>query len=204
MQKINYIAILALIAGLSLMMSGCKSSKVVPVSVTDKKEMPKQTGMPAEVEVVLPCSGIDSDVDFLRVTGMGTSKDRTMAKDRAYQGALSNLASKLAGVMSMDNMKVGVSTNADGEDFHDKMVTVSKEIAQANVSGYRTTCEKFTVNTENSSYNCYVQIEFGKQKMVKQMYDAMSNDKMLRADYDFDRYMRAFDKDLKEYENTHK
>jgi len=204
MQKINYLVTFALAVGLSLTMSGCKSSKVAPVSVTDKKEMQKQTGMPAEVEVVFPCSGIDSDIDFLRETGKGKSKDRTMAKDRAYQEALSNLASKLAAVMSKEDMRVGVSTNADDEDFHDKMVDVSKKIAQANVSGYRTACEKYTVNTADDSYNCYVLIEFGKQKLVKQMYDTMSNDKMLRADYDFDRYMRAFDKDLKEYENTHK
>jgi len=204
MNKIKYLAIAVLTLCLSYALSGCKSSQPVPVAITDTKEIPKQTGVPAEVEVVFPCSGIDSDEDFIRVTGTGKSKDRTMAKDRAYQDALSHLADKLAGVSSMENMKVGVSTNADGEEFHDKQVTVSKRIAEANVSGYRTACEKFTMNTQDNSYNCYVLIEFGKQKIVKQMYDEASKEKMLRADYDFDRYMQDFDKDLKEYENTHK
>jgi hypothetical protein len=112
---------------------------------------------------------------------------------------------QLRGVMSRENKDAAVSTKADGdEDFHDKMVPVSKGIAEANVSGYRTACEEFTVNNGGGSYNCYVLVEFGKQKLVKQLYDAMSNNKMLQADYDFDRYMCAFDKDLKEYENTHK
>jgi hypothetical protein len=188
------------------LITGCRSSKkaAVPVSVTDQKEMKSQFNAPAEVEITFPCSGIDSDEEFLRVNGTGTSKDRTMAKDRAYQGALANLASKLEGVMSMENQRVGVSTNADGEEFHDKMVAVSKLIAKANVSGYRVSCEKYTQTPGNPSYNCYVTIEFGKQKVVKQLYEALNKEKLLKADYDFDRYMKEFEKDLEKYEESHK
>jgi hypothetical protein len=198
------IAVMALLA--SVLVTACKSTKNVtkPVSVTDQKEMPKQVGIPAEVEITFPCSGIDSDESFLRVNGTGKSKDRAMAKDRAYQNALAHLADKLQGVMGMENTKVGVSTNADGEEFHDKMVTVSKLIAKANVSGYRTSCEKYTVDTQDGAYNCYVTIEFGKQKVVKQLYEALNNEKLLKADYDFDRYLKAFDTDLKEYEKSNK
>ena len=186
------------------MATGCTTSKgtTAPVSVTNQREMPQRLNVPAEVEVIFPCSGIDSDEEFLRVNGTSKSKDRTMAKDRAYQAALANLASKLAGVMAMENQRVAVSVNADGEEFHDKMVTVSKLIAKANVSGYRTSCEKFTV--QDGAYNCYVTIEFGKQKIVKQIYEVLNNDKLLKADYDFDRYMKAFEKDLEEYEKANK
>ncbi|MDL2305478.1 hypothetical protein LJC72_09105 [Bacteroides sp. OttesenSCG-928-D19] len=199
--KIAVVAIFAM-----LITAGCGSSKssTSAVSVTDQKEMAKQLQMQAEVEITFPCSGIDSDEDFLRVNGTGKSKDRTMAKDRAYQSALANLASKLAGVMSMENQRVGVSTNADGEEFHDKMVAVSKLIAKANVSGYRTSCEKYTMSPQDASYNAYVTIEFGKQKIVKQAFEALNKEKMLKADYDFDRYMEAFEKDLEEYEKTNK
>jgi hypothetical protein len=200
----NVLSYVAVIAVAAIITAGCGGSKASSVSVTDKKEMKKQLGVPAEVEITFPCSGIDSDLEFLRIGGTGNSKDRTMCKDRAYQNALANLASKLAGVMAMENMKVGVSVNADGEEFHDKVVTVSKLIAKADVTGYRTSCEKYTVDPQNGSYNCYITIEFGKQKVVKQMYDAMSEEKLLKADYDFDRYMKAFEKDLKEYEETHK
>jgi hypothetical protein len=188
-----------------LIITGCRTSKkTTSVSVTDKKEMAKKLDAPAEVEITFPCSGIDSDEDFLRVNGMGTSTDHTMAKDRANQEALANLASKLAGVMAMENQRVAVSINADGEEFHDKMVTVSKLIAKANVASYRVACEKYTRTPDNASQNCYVTIEFGKQKLVKQLYDALNNEKLLKADYDFDRYMKAFEKDLKEYEESQK
>jgi hypothetical protein len=198
------IALAAIVAG--LLLSACGSSKKAAqgVSVTNKKEMAKQLNAQAEVEVTFPCSGIDSDEEFLRVNGTGASEDRTMAKDRAYQAALANLASKLAGVMAMGNQRVGVSTNAAGEEFHDKMVAVSKLIAQANVSGYRTSCEKYTQTPGSPTYNYYITIEFGKQKMVKQLYEALNNEKLLRADYDFDRYMNEFNKDLKEYEESQK
>ena len=203
-MKKNYIKMAAIIAVVCMVAVGCKSSKNVPVAVTDKKEMPKQVGVPAEVEVTFPCSGIDSDKDYFRVNGTGKSKDRTMAKDRAYQNALAELASKLAGVMAMENMKVAVSVNADGEEFHDKMVAVSKLIAKANVAGYRTSCEKYTVNPQDGAYNCYVTIDFGKEKLVKEMYEAMSKDKLLKADYDFDRYLQMFEKDLEQYEKSHR
>lgn len=187
------------------MLSSCGSSKqATAVSVTDQKEMPKQVGVPAEVAIEFPCSGIDSNEEFLRVNGTGNSKDRTMAKERAYNNALAELASKLAGVASMQNKRVGVSTNADGEEFHDKMVAVATQIAKANVAGYRTACEKYTVSTQNGSYNCYVTIEFGNQKIVTQMYEAAKANSALRADYDFDRYLKDFNEDLKEYEKTNK
>jgi hypothetical protein len=203
MKKYLMTALMAMI--MFPMVIGCKTSKkAAPISVTDKKEMNRQLDVPAEVEITFPCTGIDSDEDFLRVNGTGTSKDRTMAKDRAYQSALANLASKLAGVMSMENQRVGVSTNADGEEFHDKMVAVSKLIAKANVAGYRVSCEKYTQTPGNPSYNCYVTIEFGKQKMVKQVYEALNKEKLLKADYDFDRYMKEFEKDLEKYEESQK
>jgi hypothetical protein len=204
MKNIFILAAIAVFAG--VIFTGCRSSKngAKPVYVTDNKAMQKQLDTPAEVEVVFPCEGNDSDENYLRVNGNGKSKDRTMAKDRAYQAALANLASKLAGVMSMENQRVGVSTNADGEEFHDKMVAVSKLIAKANVSGYRTSCEKYTVNKQNEAYTCYVTIEFGKQKVVKEIYEQLNTNKLLKADYDFDKYMREFNKDLKEYEKTHK
>jgi hypothetical protein len=202
-KRLIFIAITAIFA--SIILTSCRSSKqATAISVTDRKEMPKQANMPAEVEITFPCSGTDSDEEFFRVNGTGKSKDRMMAKDYANQNALANLASKLAGVMSMGNQKVGVSTNADGEEFHEKMITVSKLIAQANVSGYRTACEKYTVNTQDSSYNSYVSIEFGKKKIVKQLYESLSNEKLLKADYDFDRYMKAFEEDLEEYEKANK
>ncbi|MDR1341090.1 MAG: hypothetical protein LBK58_13700 [Prevotellaceae bacterium] len=189
----------ALMAAMTLLaITACRSSKgtASSVSVTDRKEMPKQLGVQAEVEITTPCSGIDSDEEFIRVNGKGTSKDRTMAKDRAYLDALAQLASKLEAVASSEDQRVAVSTIADGEEFHDKVVAVSKVIASANVSGYRTSCEKYTQTPGNPSYNCYVTIEFGKQKVVRQIYDALSKDKLMKADYDYDRYLKEFNKGI--------
>ncbi len=197
------VATVVMVAIVVVMFASCGSTKKnSSVSITDKKEMKKQLGAVAEVEVEFPCSGLDSDDEYLRVNGNGTSKDKTMAKDRAYQNALSSLATKLAGVASMDNVRVAVSVNADGEEFHDKMVSVSKVVAKANVAGYRTSCEKYTVNPETGAYTCYVAIDFGKEKVVKEMYDGLKNKNLIKADYDFDRYLEMFEKDLKQYEES--
>lgn len=205
-KKFTKLGMMFIVVTMGILMISCGSSKntATTVSVTDQKEMSKQLGMQAEVEVTFPCSGVDSDDEFLRVNGNGSSKDRTMAKERAYQNALSNLSTKLAGVASSGNTRVAVSVNADGEEFHDKMVAVSKVIAKANVSGYRTSCEKYTMNPSNGSYICYVTIDFGKQKVVRELYENLSDQKLLKVDYDFSRYLEMFDKDLEEYEKANK
>jgi len=190
-----YIAIAAIA---SVTFAGCGSKKTA-VSVTDQKEMPKQTGMQAEVAITFPCSGMDSGLNYLHVNGQGRSKDRTMAKDEAYLDAVANLSSKLAGVAARGANRVAVSNNDEGlEQFHAKVVVKTKEIAQADVAGYRVSCEEYTVL--DGAYTCYVSLEFGKDKLVKQLYESLSNDKLLRIDYDFDRYMKEFNDDLKDYE----
>ena len=194
----NVVAMLAFVA---LIATGCGSSK--NVSVLDKKAMKKTVAQGFKIVEDLPCRGIDSNEEYIIVNGEGRSKDRTMAKDKAYLAALENLSSKLSGVASKGTERVAVSTEVDNEDFHAKTVNTGKTIAQANVSGYRTSCEKFVVY-DDGSYGCFIAIEFGKQKIVKQMYESLSRDKMIRADYDFDKYMKEFEADLKEYEEQNK
>jgi hypothetical protein len=204
MKKLVIFAAMAAMAG--VMFTGCGGSKKAAqsVSVTDNRAMQQQLNAPAEVPIVFPCSGTDSDLEFLRCNGLGTSKDRKMAKDRAILDALAQLSSKLASVASQSRKGTAVSTNADGEDFHDKVVTNAKDISQANVAGYRISCEQFTVSQQNGAYNCYVTVDFGKQKVVKQMYEKLNADKLLRADYDFDKYQKEFDEELEKYEQTQK
>ncbi len=201
----NQMSVIAMAMVMCLTMASCGASKSTAVSVTDQKQMPQQTGYVSEVEITFPCGDVaDSNEEFIRVQGQGTSKDRTMAKKRAYQSALAGLSSKLDALVSTGDNLVGVSANSESEDFHDKMVAVTKNISQARVAGYRTACEKYTMNTVTGAYNCYVVIEFGKQEIVREMYDNMIDQGLLKADFDYERYLEAFDKDLKEYEATHK
>jgi hypothetical protein len=199
------VAVMA-IGSAAVIMTGCGSSKQVagtPTLVTDQRAMQK-VGLEAEKAIKLPCSGGDSNEEHLVVNGSGKSKNRTMAKDKAYNDALANLALKLGGVVSTGRDNVAVSTEAeDAEEFHGKTVNVTRTIAkEVGVAGYRTKCEEYTV--DGASYNCYVTIEFGKQKIVKQLYEKLSSEKMIRADYDFDKYMKEFNADLKEYEQKNK
>jgi len=201
MKKNNYlkIAIMAMIVGITF--SACKSTKTV--SAYDSKSMEKTNSQGFKEIKDLPCQGTDSNSEYIIVNGEGKSKDRVMAKDKAYLNALENLASKLDAVASKETNRVAVSTDADAEEFHSKTVNMGKQIANANTSGYRTACEKFVVY-DDGSFGCLVTVEYGKQKIVNQLYESMSKDKMIRADYDFDRYMKQFNEDLKEYEQSKK
>ena len=200
----SFFKVAAMTIGVAILMTGCGSSKK-NVSITDKNAMGKAGGQGITIIDDLPCQGNDSDEKYIVVSAEGRSKDRTMAKDKAYLAALARLASKLEAVASNEVKRTGVSTDADAEneDFHAKVLANSKEVAKnVKVGGYRTSCEKFAL--ENGSYVCFVTIEYGKQEIVKQMYDGLRKEKILRADYDFDRYMKEFEQDLKEHEKNNR
>jgi len=200
MKKHFFIIVLAAMS-VSLILTDCSSKKV---SATDSSAMQKKGNQGFTELTDLPCQSKDSNEDYIVVSGDGKSKDRTMAKDRAYMNAFSQLGIKLAGVTSDENMRVAVSTNVGYEDFHDKAVTVSKTIAKdVSVAGYRVPCEKFVIY-DDGSFGCFVTLEYGKAKLVKQLYDGMSNEKLIRADYDFDKYMKKFEEDLRTYEKNNR
>jgi hypothetical protein len=152
----------------------------------------------------LPCQGMDSDADYIVANGQGKSKDMTMAKDRAYVEALSHLSSKLSSVASREVERVGESVQTESyEDFHERTVSIAKEIAEANVAGYRVSCEK-TVKWKDGSYGHFVTLEYGKKKLVKQLFEGLSVRKMLKVDYRFDQFCQKFEEDLKDYEKEEK
>jgi len=178
--------------------TGCSSSK--KVSAQNKSAMQKNGGQSFSELIDLPCQVMDSGKDYIVTSGEGKSKDRPMAKDKAYLNALGNLSSKLSAVAAREVKRVGVSTQVNTEeDMHDKVVAVAEEISKANVAGYRVSCEKFVIYNDGS-FGCFVSIEFGKDKFVKEMYDGLSKKQLLRADYDFDKYNKMFEEDLREYE----
>ena len=57
-KQVFNVLLVSVVVTMSVMSVSCGSTKkLAAVSVTDQKEMPKQVGMPAEVEVVFPCTG---------------------------------------------------------------------------------------------------------------------------------------------------
>jgi hypothetical protein len=207
--KLTIIAIMAIAASLTISSCGSSKQAVAPTSVTDSKAMQQNLGVQAEVEIIMPCNGgNDSNEDFFRCNGLGKSIDRQTARDAVYNDALARLSTKLEGVAAMQTRRMSSSSTAGTtetgltEDMHAKIVSTTKTIAQAKIAGYRTECEKFT--REGNSYNCYVTIEYGKKALLKPVYDKLNSDKLLRIDYDFDKYMKEFDESLKEYEAKNK
>ncbi len=201
----NQISVIAMAMVMAFTMASCGASKttVAPVTPQPQPQPPTQSYYVPEVAVTFPCSDLDSNEEFLRVNALGTSKDRTLARQKAYTNALAGLSTKLAGVASSMQLTVGVSTTVAGEEaYHDKFVNVAKVVAQEFVNGYRTACEEFRMNTQTGAYTCYVTIEFGKQAVVKSFYNKLNQQQLIRADYDFDRYMQVFEKELDEYEKS--
>jgi len=206
-KRIYFAAIAALTV---IMLSDCRSKSTVdPHSRWDMNKMSGQSFK--EIEY-LPCQGMDVHSDYIVVWAQGRSRDPEMAKERALTTALGELSRKLSGAVTQENEMLRVSEESGGypgpggrlnESVHDRLINVTRTVADANVAGYRLACEK-NVIWEDGSYGYFCALEFGKMKLVRQLFDGLSVKKLLRVEYQFDQFCKRFDEGLEAYEKESK
>ncbi|GHT14589.1 hypothetical protein AGMMS4956_12670 [Bacteroidia bacterium] len=198
-MKKMYLKIACVATVASVMVTACGGTKAV--SVTDNSAMKKTFNEEAEVEIKdLPCTGSDfySTKDLIRANGIGESMDQQMAKRMSRQAALEDLSTK-----------IGVSVNALISDYYKSTKQAMTEdlkrrfeggtdlVVKERISGYRTICEKYTRNkNNNNSYKCYMCIELGADDMAKAVHNKLTEDQILRVDYDYEKFRNRFNEEL--------
>jgi hypothetical protein len=64
-------------------------------------------------------------------------------------------------------------------------------VVKEHISGYRVICERFT-RAPNQNYKCYMAIEIGVDDISKPVHKKLTEDQMLRIDYDFEKFREKF------------
>lgn len=192
MKKILIFATVVAMAG---MMSSCGGTKQAgsAVSVTDTRAAQTQLHEEPEVEISTPCSGTEfySSKELIRSTAVGSSMDQQMAKRMARSAALEDLGTKIRVAVNALIVDYYKSTKRDmTEDLKQRFEGGTDLVVREHVAGYRTICEKFT--RKGGDYKCYMAIEIGTDELSKPVHQKLTDDDILRVDYDFEQFREKF------------
>jgi len=183
---IAFVAI-AVAAGL---LTGCKSSK--PVSVKDQ----------GETELVIPCAGPEymTDNEHLRASAIGESMDQMTSKKKALSDARGIMAAELQTLVKgvTDNyVKSGEFNNK--EELLERFEVLNREVVKQELTGTKTICEKMT-QTKDGNYKTYVAIELAGPELLSSLNNRISNDEMLKIDYNYEKFKKTFEEEMNKLE----
>lgn len=178
--------------GLSVVgMMSCSSAKVA------------QKVMPDEVEISVHCSGPDfwSTEGMIRANNIGESLNMAISKKKARSNTLQELASKIETTIKavVDNYQKSVN-NAMSEDIEQRYEELARETINQKINGYKTICEKVT-RTSKGSYKTYLAFELPVDNVLKDLHNKISSDEKLKIDYDYEKFKKTFDNEMKKMEN---
>lgn len=162
-----------------------------------------------ETEVNTPCSGPDyySTSEKIRSTSVRQSMDQQMAKQMARSAALEELGSKISVALEAMINDYFKSTNRNmTEQMERRFEGMVQQTIDQKISGYRTICEKFTSfydNNNTKNYKCYYAIELGKDDLLKPIHDNLTEDEVLRVDFDYLKFKEEFDKEFEKADKNH-
>jgi len=188
-MKTNFLRVssLFLFAGaVALMATSCK---------TTQKITPQSSG---EVEVLTPCSGPEyqSDAKALRYSAIGESMDQMTAKKKAMSEARAGLAASINTVVKAvtDNyVKSGNYNNK--EELMKNYEGVTREVVNQTLAGTIVKCEKM-MKTSSGTYKSYVCVELGGSEILQSLNNKMSNNEMLKVDYNYEKFKKTFDEEM--------
>lgn len=175
-----------------LLTTNCKSSKKAP--------KPKYED---EQEIVVRCSGPEyqSSEGFIRANSMGESNDMVMSKKVAKSNTLEELASKIEvsvkAVIDNYNNRRQKSKNEDVEKRYEELI---RTVVKQKINGYKSICEKVTKTSDNK-YRTYLAYELPVDNVLNPLYNQISKDDQLKIDYDYQKFKKTFEDEMKNMEN---
>jgi hypothetical protein len=185
--KIAIVAILFL----TISINSCKSTKNVSV----KKQ--------GETLIEVYCSGNEyfSDKEYFRANSIGESIDQVISKKKALSNAKQELASSIQTTIKSctDNYLKSLELN-NVEEVEESYEGNNREVVKQKLNGIRTICEKVT-KTDEGKYKTYIAIELSGEEILTEMNKRLSKDSKTRIDYDYEKYKKTFDEEMKKLED---
>lgn len=165
---------------------------------TGTKKAANQPIPETEVEVVIPCSGLDffTNKNYFRANSIGESLDQVVSKKKALSNARADLAStvKILVESVVDNYVKSSELN-NLEQVEERFEGLNREIIKEELVGIKIICEKLTKTTEGK-FKTYIAIELSAQKLVDKFHERMMKDDLLMIDYDYEKFKDTFEKEM--------
>lgn len=175
------------VLGLSAMLVACGGQKQL-VQKTQE-----------DVEIIVPCSGPEylPDAEHFRANAMGISNSQEIAGQKAMTAARAKLAAAIQTTVKtvtdnyMSSYEVGQQEEAKG-----RFQSLTREVVNQTLNGVKVICQK-TMRSPEGQYKAYVAIELGGMDVVKALNNKISNDDKLRVDYEYEKFKKVFDEEMK-------
>ncbi|NVK03683.1 MAG: hypothetical protein HWD92_02625 [Flavobacteriia bacterium] len=161
-----------------------------------------------EEVIVIPCSGPDyfTDDNAFRANAFGESIDMNTAKRKAMSNAKAQLAGDLESVMKLvgDNYVMSREMN-NREEVMERFEENARTVVNQTLRGIRNICEVSTVvrnEGTQDTYRYYVAIELSAENLVTSYYESLSQDEVVRIDYNYERFKETFEEEMENYRNN--
>ncbi|NVK26940.1 MAG: hypothetical protein HWE14_02785 [Flavobacteriia bacterium] len=161
-----------------------------------------------EVVINIPCSGPDyfTDDEAFRSNAFGESIDMMTAKRKAMSNAKAQLAGDIESVMKLvgDNYVMSRELN-NREEVLERFEENARTVVNQTLRGIRQICE---VNTrvkqdgDQDLYRYYVAIELSAENLAQSYYQSLSDDEVVKIDYNYERFKETFEEEMENYRNN--
>jgi len=173
---------------------------VIPLlfSCSGSKKAADQPVPEPDVEVVMPCSGADffTNKKYFRAHNIGVSLDQVVSKKKALSNARADLAVSVNSLVELV-----VDSYVESSEFNNVEVLkehfegFSDKVIREELVGVKTICEKLTKTSEDK-FKTYIAIELSAQKLVDKFHERMMKDDLLKIDYDYEKFKKAFEEEM--------
>lgn len=183
MKKIYYVFGLSM-----LLICGCGGQKQLI------QQKPQE-----DVEVIVPCSGPEymTSGDYFRANAMGLSNSLEIASQKAMTAVRAKLAASIETMVKTvtDNYSSSYEMGQQ-EEAKSRFQSLTREVVKQKLSGVRVVCQK-TMKDPAGQYKYYVAVELAGEEIAKAMSNRVSNDDKLRIDFEYDKFKKVFDEEMK-------
>ena len=152
-----------------------------------------------DVEVIIPCSGAEymSSAEFFRANAMGLSNSLEIANQKAMTAARAKLAAAIQTTVKSvtDNYASSYESNRQ-EEARGRFQSLIREVVEQKLSGVRVICQK-TMKGADGQYKYYVAIELSGNDIAQAMNNRISSEDKLRTDFEYEKFKKVFDDEMK-------
>ena len=174
----------------------CGGGKVVVKEVkTTQKDV---------VLLIGPCEGkkFQSDDKFYRANTTYDHINRATGKALANEFAQTQISADILTVVNSvsDNYRKTVELGAN-QTYQARYENMARLVVEDVASSARTVCEKTTQNTVTKKYTFHVAREVSREDILKKLNNKISEDEVLKIDYDYEKFKETFEKEMEQRRN---
>ena len=170
------------------MVSSCRTIKTVT---------PKEEG---EVLLQSFCNDYETDKKTFRYSAVGESMDLMISQNKAESECRKGLSAQInTFVKGVTDNYVKSGNYSDKEESMKNYEGITREIVNQSLSGTKVICKKQT-RTKSGSIKTYMCMELDRE----QLKTLIDNNKMLKIDYNYEKFKKTFEEEMSKLDKNSK